>query len=319
MKLVGKAVNRFVGRYQHRLGIAQSRRLAKLYNGLRFRGEQRRAIDAYRNHRDKLFSEQNSSYSGTPRNIIKDGWAIDRSGTFPFLKETLAEADRLIEDRGGVDRRGTPLAQKDYLFHLNDVADLHDYPGLLDLPTSPEVVATIAEYMGLIPVLSLTVPKGVRVFESTDRFNTESTLGDSQLYHRDIHDLPLVYLIVLLRDCTEENGPWCFLPASVSEEASQALGYQARGAPYRVTDERMYGVVDPKERITFTGKRGDVLFIDSSRCFHYGSRKAVVPGYRLMYAFTTHCRADFTRMLFRWQYPARQEDSRLRKMVLGSL
>lgn len=44
----------------------------------------------------------------------------------------------------------------------------------------------------------------------------------------------------------------------------------------------MYRVIDPALWIDFTGKRGDVLVLDSSRCFHYGSRKAVQPGYRLM-------------------------------------
>lgn len=317
MQLVGKAVNRFVGRFQERLGIERTRRLAKFYNGMRYRGPQRCAIDAYENHRDELFLENDAQFSGKPRNIIKDGWAIDRSGAFPYLDETLAAAGRLIEDRAGVDRRGTPLAQQDYLFHLNDVADLEQHPGLLLFPTSSDVLATVAQYMELIPVLSLTQPKGVRLFESTDRFNENPAFTGSQLFHRDIHDFPLVYAIVLVSDITEENGPWCFLPASASEDASRALNYQARGAPYRVTDERMYQIVDPAARIDFTGKRGDVLFLDSSRCFHYGSRKANVPGYRLMYAFTTHCRADFTRMLFRWEYPIRPEDSKLRKMVLG--
>ena len=86
---------------------------------------------------------------------------------------------------------------------------------------------------------------------------------------------------------------------------------------YRVTDERMYEVVDPSERIVFTGKRGDVLFLDTSRCFHYGSRDAVEPGYRIMYAYTTRCRTDFRMMLYRQQFPRLEGDSALRRMVLG--
>jgi len=318
MNLVGRAVNRFVGRFQHRLGIARTRRLAKFYNGIRYRGEQRRAIDAYSNHFDELFLDNDPNFSGMPRNIIKDGWTIDRSGDFPYIEETLAEVDQLIEERGGVDRRGTPLAQTDYLFHLNDINEIAQYPGLLQFPTSSEVIATVSQYMALIPTIALNLPKGIRVFESTDRFNDSQTFNASQLYHRDIHDMPVVYVILLARDITERNGPWCFLPASISDKASRALNYQARGEPYRVTDERMYRAVDPSERIDFTGKRGDVLFLDSSLCFHYGSRNATEPGYRVMYAFTTYCRADFTLMLSRQEFPIRPEDSRLRKMVLGA-
>jgi hypothetical protein len=318
MKIIGKAVNAYIGRFQDRLGIARSMRLAKRYNGIRYRSLQRRAIDAYRNRLNELLFSNDPDFSGKPRNILKDGWTIDRSGDFPYIEETLAEADRLIEDRGGVDRRGTPLAQTDYLFHLNDVPDLFQYPDLLKFPTSSEVLATVSEYMKMIPVFSQTRPKGVRVFESTDRFNVETEFSASQLYHLDLHDSPLVYAILLVHDIAEENGPWNFLPASVSARAVQALSYQAKGEPYRVTDQRMYEVVDPAERIAFTGKRGDVLFLDSSRCFHYGSRNATFPGYRVMYAFTSHCRGDFTRMLYRLNYPIEPEDSELRKMVLGN-
>ncbi|NNC87802.1 MAG: hypothetical protein HKN82_04990 [Akkermansiaceae bacterium] len=317
MKVIGKAINDYVGQFQERLGIARSRRLAKAYNGLRYRGPQRRAIEAYRTRIAQLLVDNDADFAGSPRNQLRDGWAIDRSGDFPGIEATLAEADRIIEDRGGQDLRGTPLEQQPFLFHLNDVPDLFDYPGLLEFPTSSEVLATAADYMGMIPVFSQTRPKGVRVFESTNRFNDQREFVGSQLYHLDLHDSPMIYVILLVRDIGEENGPWNFLPASVSAEAARALNYQQKGEPYRVTDERMYGVIDPAERISFTGKRGDVLFLDSSRCFHYGSREAVTPGYRLMYAFTSHCRADFTRMLYRLEYPVRPEDSELRRMVLG--
>ena len=319
MNLTGRAVNRFIGRFQDRLGIARTRRVAKFYNGIRYRREQNRAIDTYKNHYDEWFLENDPQFSGKPRNILKDGWAIDRSGDFPYIHETLAEVDRLIEQRGGQDRRGTPVAQTDYLFHLNRPDDFHDSPGLLQFPMSSEVIATVSEYMGMIPIIAQSLPTGVRVFESTDRFNTSQEFDRSQLYHRDIHDMPIVYAILLARDFSEKNGPWCFLPASVSDRASRALNYQARGEPYRVTDERMYQVIDPSERIVFTGKRGDVLFLDSSLCFHYGSRRAVEPGYRVMYAFTTHCRSDFTLMLNRRTYPTKPDHSRLRKMVSGTV
>ena len=57
----------------------------------------------------------------------------------------------------------------------------------------------------------------------------------------------MVYVILLARDCTLQNGPWSFLPKSTSDRAAKALDYQKRGEPYRVTDERMYQVIDPTE------------------------------------------------------------------------
>lgn len=85
---------------------------------------------------------------------------------------------------------------------------------------------------------------------------------------------------------------------------------------YRVTDKRMVQVVDPSEKIVFTGKRGDVLFIDSSRCFHYRSRDVIEPGYRVMYVYTTRYRPDFQLMLHRQKFPVGPQDSPLRRLVL---
>ena len=315
--ITGRAVNRFIGRFQHRLGVERSRKLAKFYNGIRYGHDQRSAIHAYRNSFEQLLRENEPTFSGEPRNEIVDGWAIDRSGNFPGIEETLKEVDGLIESRGGVDRRGTPLAQTDWVFHLNDMNELERFRGLLSFPTSSEVVATVANYMGLIPTFALDLPKAVRVFESTNQFNFASDYSKAQLYHLDIHDFPMVYVVLLARDCTPDNGPWCFLPKSTSDKAVKALRYQKRGEPYRVTDQRMYEVVDPSERIEFTGKKGDVLFIDSSKCFHYGSRDAVNPGYRVMYAFTTHCRSDFRLMLHTQKFPIHSQDARLKRLVLG--
>lgn len=315
-QLWGRIVNRFFGRFQHRLGIANTRRIAKRCNSYIYRDEIKWARDAYSTHYRELLLENDPDFRGEPKNVIEDGWAIDRSGKLPYLAEALAEVDRLIDMRAHRDLRGTALAQTEYLFHLNSVDEVGDFPGLLQFPTSSEVVATVAQYMGTMPVIALTLPKGIRVFQSTNRFSPGRAYNASQLYHRDIHDMPMVYAIVLARDATEETGPWCFLPASVSETASRALNYQAWRQPYRVTDERMHEVIDPAERIVFTGKRGDVLFIDSSRCFHFGSRDAREPGYRVMYAFTTRCRSDFQLMLHRQTFPSLPGDSRLRKMVL---
>ncbi len=315
--VIGPTVNRFFGRFQERVGIARTRKIAKFYNSIRFRAERAEVVEGYQRRYDELFKGNDPGYSGTPRNRLEDGWVIDRSGDFPGLESSLAEADRLIEERGGRDQRGTPLAQQDYLFYLSSIDELDRYPRLIDFATSSEVVATVADYMGMVPTIALNLPYGIRVFESTERFNQQKTYNESQLYHRDIHDMPLVYAIVLVRDATEKNGPWTFLPASASERATRALNYQAWRQPYRVTDERMYEVVDPSERIVFTGKRGDVLFLDSSRCFHYGSRDAIDPGYRIMYAYTTRCRSDFRMMLYRQQFPKQAGDSALRKMVLG--
>jgi len=79
----------------------------------------------------------------------------------------------------------------------------------------------------------------------------------------------------------------------------------------------MYSVVNEKEAIPFTGSKGDVLFLDSSRCFHYGSRNCAIPRYQIMYAYVSSCRTDFSDILVKPRvYTQRPTDSRLRRMLL---
>ena len=302
--------------YNSTLGIRNTYGLCKSVNRLAYWRRSKRYRAAYLEDFDRLLAE-NGSVGNLPRNLIKDGWAIDRSASLPHLQELLRQSGELIAERGGDGE--TPSAHKPFFASLYKPGDLEKYPAFLDFALSSEVLATVAHHMGCIPLLSRDSPPGVRIMESNQAYSTEpvGVYTASQLYHLDLHDKPVVYVIVLLKDTTLSSGPWHFLSSSVSRRAGRLLRYQDRGEPYRVTDERMYSVVEPEEVNVFTGKAGDVLFIESSSCFHFGSRDAVIPRYQMMYAFTTPCRGDLREWMYFGQRPEKRlTDSALRKMVL---
>ncbi len=318
--LVHRPINKLHRDYDAWLGIDNTIRLSKAINRLLHGGEQRRYDRAYREQFDALLAENGPLLDGAaPRNTMRDGWAIDRSGTLPGIAELLKDTAPLIETRGGLTEEEAQAEKKPFFYSLFEKDDLHRFPSFMDFVLSSEVIATVAHHMGTIPVLSRTRPPGVRFMESNEAYNPNpgGPPQQSQNFHLDIHDRPVVYVIVLLRDTTEESGPWHFLPASASERAAKALDYQKRGQPYRITDEQMYAVADPDDVIRFTGPAGSVLFIESGRCFHYGSRKAIIPRYQMMYGFTTVCRGDLTELVSQGQqHPSAASDATLRKMVL---
>src|SRR5262249_38506185 len=141
---------------------------------------------------------------------------------------------------------------------------------------------------------------------------------DSQLYHIDYFSVPNVYVIVLIRDTTLDQGPWHFLPKSVSQRVKRELGYWRRGKDYRLTDKEVYSVADPdKDVIRFAYPRASVLFIEPSACMHYGSRNVVRPRFQLMYAYTCPYRTDFSEeILDPIVFPLRPTDSLIRCLVL---
>jgi len=302
--------------HMSRLGIANTMRLAYSYNRLKFHRQDRWRRTLYQTQLGTLL-EENGGLSRPPIEM-KDGWAIDTSMSLPHLDRVLDDSEKIIAERCG-QRTSSTGAYRSYFQNLGTPEDLERYPAFLDFATSSDVLSVVSHYLQCIPALSTTLPSGIRLVESNAAFDDQpDNPRDSQLYHIDYYSLPNVYIIVLLRDTTPEHGPWTFLPRGVSQKTRRALNYWSRQRAYRVSDEDIYSVVDRKEAIEFCYPRGTVLFIESSGCFHYGSRNSIKPRFILMIGYTGACRTDFSEVIMPHEvYPIRDTDSRLRKIVLN--
>ena len=295
-----------------RLGLRRTGAIARASNR---RGQ--RAIRLRRRLYEQRFDELLESGGGSPPRPIEisDGFAIDESCSLPYLDAVLADGAELIERYGGQQWED----QKPFLQNINPESAIDSHPSLLDFATSPEMIAAVAPCFGYVPLLSGLLPRGVRLMESSTAFDPDADgpWRESQLYHLDYHSSPTVYVIVVLRDIGPDDGPLHFLGAAASRRVAEALGYGSRGVPYRLTDDDVYSVVDESEVHRFSVAAGTVLFIESSACFHFGSRRPAKPRYQLQYAFVSPVRSDFL-TLWRTQrvYPVAASDSKLRRAVL---
>jgi hypothetical protein len=246
---------------------------------------------------------------------MSDGFAIDESRSLPHLDAVLVDGAELIRQYGG--RKWEH--EKPFLQNINPESAIDDYPSLLDFASSSQVVAAVAPCFGYVPLLSGLLPRGVRLMESSTEFDPEAKgpWRESQLYHLDYHSSPTVYVVVALRDIGPDDGPLHFLGKSASRRVAEALDYEARGVPYRLTDTDVYSIVPESEVHRFSVRAGTVLFIESSACFHFGSRRPAQPRYQMQYAFVSPVRNDFLE-LWRPQriYPISATDSSLRRLVL---
>lgn len=298
-----------------RLGISDTMRLAYSYNQAKSG-----RLDAWRRSLFELeFSslvDENGPFTRPPLEM-HDGWAIDSSMSLPHLDRVLEDSEKIIAQRRGV-RKSTQGTYRSYFQDLWQPEDALAFPSFIDFATSSDLLATVGRYLKCIPVLTTTLPSGIRFVESNAEFDDQpDTPHDSQLYHIDYYSLPNVYVLVLLRDTTLRNGPWTFVPKGISQAASRALGYWQRGKGYRVSDEELYSVVNRSDVIEFGYPRGTVLFIESSGCFHYGSRASMEPRFQLMYGFSGVCRTDFSEVFMTpKQLPVGDGASFLRKLVL---
>jgi hypothetical protein len=301
--------------HMSRLGIANTMRLAHRYNRMKLRREDDRRRQLYETQLAGLLNE--NGRLTRPLVEMRDGWALDASQSLPHLDRVLEDSEKIIAERSGV-RRSTNGAYRSYFQDVWTPADLTKYPSFLNFATSSDILAVVSRYLGSIPTLSTTLPSGIRFVESNSEFDdSPGRPHDSQLYHIDYYSLPNVYVLVLLRDTTVEHGPWTFLPRATSQKARKALNYWTRQRGYRVSDEEIYSVADKKEVIEFCYPRGTVLFIESSGCFHFGSRNSVKPRFQLMLGYSGACRTDFSETIMAPKvYPVSDSDSRLRQLVL---
>jgi hypothetical protein len=299
---IGAAIQLDDGR---RLGLRTTTALGRAFNAA-----DRRHIAPRR----RFFEEHRD---GAGRDQLQDGFALDESRTLPHLDALLAAGEELIEQFAG----GRYEFTKPYLQDISPESAMDTHPALLDFVTSPEVVWTAAPEFGYVPLLPATLPEGVRLMESRTDFDPQADgpWRGSQLYHLDYHSSPTVYVIVAVRDIDPDDGPLHFLGKAASQRVADAIGYGRRGVPYRLTDEVVYEHVDPAEVHTFAAKAGTVLFLESSACMHFGSRRPAKPRYQFQYSFTSPVRNDFMEL---WRprriYPSRPDDSQLRRIVLNT-
>jgi len=249
---------------------------------------------------------------------VDDGFVVDASRSLPHLDELLEAGNRIVS-RYGEEFGGEAWDWKPFLQNILPEDELERHPAFLDFATSPELISAIAEIFGYLPQLSGLPPTGVRVMESSTRFDPtpEGPWRSSQLYHLDYHSTPTVYVLVALKDTAPDDGPFTFLGAAASKRVVAGIDYGRRGVPYRLEDDEVMAHVSSDEVNEFSVPAGTVLIVESSACFHFGSRCPASDRYQVQYAFTSPVRDDFAELWTAEQlYPQSADDPPLRRAVL---
>jgi hypothetical protein len=140
----------------------------------------------------------------------------------------------------------------------------HDFAAdgpVLALGMTPEVLAPIVRYCGMLPVL-------LNAF-TTRAHNTEILTNTAHLFHLDPEDVISFKIFVHLTEVDADCGPFHALPAHLTEEILARRGYAGID---RLTDEEMGALIDWKDVVQVTGPPGTVAYADTTRCFHFGGR-----------------------------------------------
>ena len=115
----------------------------------------------------------------------------------------------------------------------------------------------LLEYLG--PGTKL---QSVEMYHSTPN---NSTYRSGQLWHKDIDFIPQIKMFFMCQPTMHDNGPFTFLSSQDSDIAHTTLNYIMG----KCLGDNYFQSYVP---IELTGDAGSLVFIDTSRCFHFGSR-----------------------------------------------
>jgi hypothetical protein len=203
----------------------------------------------------------------------------DAKGFRIFSDKTFAEAQEgarasrqlLANRREALKRRRKARSSKQFLVNLLPPESVTPEHPLLRLAVRPDLLESVIAYLGTVPVL-----RSVQVFYSGSM--THEPIS-SQLYHCDADDVRQLKIFLLCNEVRHENGPLTILDADSSDRVRRATRYVYND---RLSDADVASVLDNPAPVELVGRPGTMCLVDTSRCFHYGSRVEPGAGPRLV-------------------------------------
>lgn len=186
------------------------------------------------------------------------GFAIFGPDTFPEATEVVELARRRHAE---VDPDTIREKGKQFMIPILDQATLTRESPLVRLALRDDVLSAVTSYLRVVPLLA-----SIDVYYSR---SVDRELMSSQLLHCDGDDTRQIKVFVLCTPVDETNGPLMVMRSDRSEELRRKLGYEYRN---RVTDAEAVEAIGDLGLEAVEGAPGTTCLVDTSRCFHYGSR-----------------------------------------------
>lgn len=193
-----------------------------------------------------------------------DGFLAMAPGSFVDVSRVMESALEIVRQSRATLSSENWDAKQQLRKELLDPASLDLQSPYMQLAAHPEVLASVSRYLGVFPVLAY-----IDIWVSR---HTDTAFDNSQLYHCDHADVSQVKLFIHATDVGDDVGPLTVIPAKVSAVLRRKLNYYWSNPRYRVEDHEVEREIGLSNQVVLTGKAGATAFVDTCRCFHYGSR-----------------------------------------------
>lgn len=190
------------------------------------------------------------------------GFVVVRPGRFDETEAIVADA-RAALTRFEATAPPPGKNRKTFLKNVLDPSTLTLDSAVIRFALRSDVLSAVSRYLGVVPFLSV-----ISVFHS-DTLQGDPT--SSQLYHCDGDDVTQVKVFIYCTDVDVASGPLTVLDAQTTRAVQMKTRYEFRN---RLTDDEVRQAVTTAKEHPILGPSGTTAFVDTSRCFHFGSRVA---------------------------------------------
>lgn len=187
------------------------------------------------------------------------GSGFFRAADLPWGQKVVDRAREIWENRKAQAQAEGGEEGKHYRSDLLDAGDLKTYPEFLAFATSKELVSSVAGYLGTFPVLT-----SMRLWYTETNDSTQS----AQLYHIDQEDFHQFKVFININDVSSDNGPLTIVKAQPSRRIYKEL----KDPFHRVSDGDILKRCNSGDVVELVGPAGTAGYVDTSACFHMGSR-----------------------------------------------
>lgn len=207
-------------------------------------------------------------------NNFKDGYlkiSSDEMKKNNYYEKVFSTAKNIITNTSS--SKGTKKYLRNILVNSND----DQIKTFLNFVLDDKIIEEVSKYIQEVPLLT-----ELKLLHSPA--NLKDDLSGSQMYHRDFDDEKIVKLFFYLVDIDENTGPLEIVKINKSKEITPKLA-----SPYVIhSDQEIENLVDySKDCFACYGKKGDCYLVDTSSCFHRGSRHSLKDRYILYANFSS--------------------------------
>ncbi|GJL54489.1 MAG: hypothetical protein NPIRA02_16210 [Nitrospirales bacterium] len=209
----------------------------------------------------KLLTRQLRRYLNTSLRISEcDGYCTFNVHSLPYGTEVLELCEQIFQKRCKSNLSETnQIEGKPWRRNLLYSTDFNEHTELLQFACSNEVLAIVSTYLGTIPEIG-----NIQLWWTQVNDATES----SQLFHIDQEDFRQAKMFVHVTDVDHSSGPFTLVKAKAARNIERRAA-----SPYnRISDDEVMTLCSTDAVIPLIGPSGTAAFVDTSRCYHFGSR-----------------------------------------------